>query len=156
MKTLSQTPQWSSWSTRLSNSMAKILVSPMQCQVHSTVVNECHNLLSFLPSKDNHALLVHDHDGCSQPLTIPLSLDGVTSYLKTRPSPSTISHPKAHHGIPWLPCILLRRMAQLITGDTLLPSVPQTLTSQTKLWAQLSLLITQSLTSLTMTILLES
>ncbi len=66
------------------DSMSNILVCSMQCQVHGTIENEYPKFLSAQPAEDNHALLVHDPDGCSPPLalTIPLSQDGVTSYFK--------------------------------------------------------------------------
>ncbi len=66
------------------DSMHNILICPMQCCVHGTIVNECPKFLSASPAEDDHALLVHDPDGCSPPLTIPLSLDGVTSYFEAR------------------------------------------------------------------------
>ncbi len=49
------------------DSMANILVYPMQCQAHGTVVNECPKILTPKPSEDDHALL--DPDSCSPPLT---------------------------------------------------------------------------------------
>ncbi len=52
--------------------------------MHGTLINECPKFLSASPAKDNHALLVHDPDGCSPPLTTLLSLDGITSYFKAR------------------------------------------------------------------------
>ncbi len=59
------------------NSMHNILFCPMQCCVQGTTVNECHKFLSVSSAKDNHALLVHDPNGCSPPLTIVLSLEGI-------------------------------------------------------------------------------
>ncbi len=59
------------------DSMHNILVCPIQCCEHGTMVNKCHKFLSASPSEDDHALLVHDPDGCSPPLMIPLSLDGI-------------------------------------------------------------------------------
>ncbi len=62
--------------------MTNILVCPMQCQVHGTVVNKCPKFLPPLPSQDNHTLLVHDPVSFGPSLIIPLSLDGVTNYFK--------------------------------------------------------------------------
>ncbi len=73
------------------DSMTNILVCPMQCHVYGTVVIKCPKLLSASPTEDNHALLVHDPNGLSPPLTIPLSLDGVTSYFKAR-CPSLVEY----------------------------------------------------------------
>ena len=92
------------------DSMHNILICPMQCRVHSTIVNECPKFLSASPAEDDHALLVHDPDGCSPPLTIPLSLDGVTSYFEAR-CPSLAKYedesiPKYHltsESPPWDP-----------------------------------------------------
>ncbi len=56
----------------------------MQCHVHGTIVNKCPKFLSPLLSQDKHTLLVHDPDGCSPPLTIPMSQNGVTSYFKAQ------------------------------------------------------------------------
>ncbi len=109
------------------NSMHNILICPMQCGVHFTTVNECRKFLSASPAKDDHALLAHDPNVCSPPLTIPFSLDSVTSTLRQdvpalqsmrmRISPSTISHPKFLHETLLLPCTPPRRITCLITGD---------------------------------------
>ncbi len=61
------------------NSMTNIFICLIQCWVHGTLVNKCPKLLSASPVEYNHALLVHDPDGCNPHLTISLSLDGVTS-----------------------------------------------------------------------------
>ncbi len=66
------------------DSMHNVLICPMQCRVHGTKVNECPKFLSASPAEDDHALMVHDTDGCSPPLIILLSLDGVTSYFEAR------------------------------------------------------------------------
>ncbi len=66
------------------NSMHNILVCPLQCCVHVTTVNESPKFLSASPSEHNHALLAHDPTGCSPPLTILLTLNGVTSYFEAR------------------------------------------------------------------------
>ncbi len=66
------------------DSISNIRVCPTQCLVHDTIVNECPKFLSVQPAKDNHALLVHDPDGCSPPFTILLSLKGITSYFEAR------------------------------------------------------------------------
>ncbi len=66
------------------DSMSNILVIPVQCCMNSTAVNECSKFLSYKPTEDDHTLLMDDHDGNSPPLTITLSLDGVTSYFKAR------------------------------------------------------------------------
>ncbi len=88
--------------------MTNILVCPMQCQVHGTVVNKCPKFLPPLPSQDNHTLLVHDPDGCSSPLTIQLSLDGITSYFKAQ-CPSLLKYEeKTIPKYPPLPCTHLR------------------------------------------------
>ncbi len=92
------------------NSMHNILICPMQCRVHGTTVNECPKFLSASPAEDNHALLVHDPDSCSPPLTIMLSLDSITSYFKAR-CPSLLEYedkniPKYHlmsKSPPWDP-----------------------------------------------------
>ncbi len=66
------------------NHVTIILVCPMQYQVLGTVVNECHKFLSSLPSEDDYALFVHDPGICSPTLTVPLSLDNITSYFKAK------------------------------------------------------------------------
>ncbi len=65
-------------------SMANILGCPMQCRVHDTVVSKCPKFVSASPAENNQILLVHDHDSCSPPLIILLSLDSVTSYFEAR------------------------------------------------------------------------
>ncbi len=62
--------------------MFNILVCPVQCCIHNTFVSKCPKFLSHHPTEDNHALILHDPNGCSPLLTIPLSLDNVTSYFK--------------------------------------------------------------------------
>ncbi len=52
--------------------------------MNGTIVIKCPKFLSALPAKDDHALLVHNLDSCSPPLTIMMSLDGVTNYFKAR------------------------------------------------------------------------
>ncbi len=64
------------------DSMHNILICPMQCHAHGTIINDCPKFVSASPAEDYHALLVHDPDGCSPPLTILLSLDGITSYFE--------------------------------------------------------------------------
>ena len=96
------------------DSMQNILICPMQCRVHGTAVNECPKFLSHRPSEDDHALIVHDPVSCSPPLTIPLSLDGVTSYFEAR-CPSLAEYederiPKYHlpsESPPWDPSTTL-------------------------------------------------
>ncbi len=83
------------------NIMHNILIFPMKCCVHFTIINVCPKFLSASPAEDNHALLVHDPDGCSPPLTILLSFDGITSYFKAR-CPSLVEYEdknisKYHH-----------------------------------------------------------
>ncbi len=56
------------------NSVWNILVCP----------NKCPKFLSASPAKDNHALRIHIPDRCNPPLTITLSLGGVTSYFEAR------------------------------------------------------------------------
>ncbi len=109
------------------DSMHNIFIFLMQYCVHGTTVNECPKFLSASPAKNNHALLVHDPNSCSPSLTIPLSLDGVTSYFKAQcPSlaeykdkkyPSITSHPQVPCGTPVLPCTPPKRTAWLTTGD---------------------------------------
>ncbi len=82
------------------DSMHNALICPMQYCVHGTIVNECPKFMSASPTEDGHALLVHDPNGCSPPLTILLSLNGVTSYFEAR-CPSLLEYedksiPKYH------------------------------------------------------------
>ncbi len=81
--------------------MHNILLCPMQCCVHGTLVNKYPKFLSASPTEDNHALLVHDPNDCSPPLTITLSIYGVTSYFEAR-CPGLVededeNFPKYHH-----------------------------------------------------------
>ncbi len=88
--------------------MTNILICPIQCQVHGTVIDERPNFLLPKPSEDDHALLVHDPDGCSPPLIILLLLDSITNYFEVR-CPSLVDYeyktiPKYHlmfEGPPW-------------------------------------------------------
>ncbi len=67
------------------NNMHNILIYPMQCGVHDTIINECPKFLPASPAspaKDNHALLGHDPNGCSPSITILLSLHGILSYFE--------------------------------------------------------------------------
>ncbi len=73
------------------------------------------------------------------------------SSTRTRPIPSTTSHPKDYHTIPQFPCIPLRRIAWLITGGITLPNVSWILAAQTRLCAQFFLQHAQPLTSHTNT-----
>ncbi len=79
-----------------------------------TTVNECTKFMLYSPAEDDHVLLVHEPNGCSPPLTIPLSLDGVTSYFEAR-CPSLVEYedeniPKYHltsKSPPWDPSTTL-------------------------------------------------
>ncbi len=108
-------------------SMHNILIFPMQCCVHGTTVNECPKFLSVSPDKDDHAIMVHDLNNCSPPLTILLLLDGITSYFEARCTSlaeyEDKSIPKYHltsESPLWDPstsCTPPKRTAWLITGE---------------------------------------
>ncbi len=66
------------------DNMYRIPIYPMQCCAHGTLVHEYPKFLSASPVEYDHAFLVHDLDGCSPLLTIPVSLNGVTSYFEAR------------------------------------------------------------------------
>ncbi len=66
------------------DSISNILVCPMHCWVHGTVVKKCPKFLSASPIKDGHALLVHDPDGYCPLHTILLSLNSITRYFEAR------------------------------------------------------------------------
>ncbi len=57
------------------------LLCPMQCRVNGVVVNECPKFLCPDASNYSHALIVPGPDDYEADVVLPLSLDGVTSYL---------------------------------------------------------------------------
>ncbi len=78
------------------DNMTNILMCPMQCCVHGTIVNKRPKFLSASTTEDNHALLVHDPYSCSPPppfycpwkaLLVTLRLDAQDSLsMKTKTS----------------------------------------------------------------------
>ncbi len=92
------------------DSMKNTLVCHIQCGVHDIIINKCPKFLSGSHTKDNNALLVHDPNGCSPPLTIPLLLHSITSYFEAS-YPSLAEYEKEripkHHltseSLPWDP-----------------------------------------------------
>ena len=57
------------------------LLCPMQCRVNEVVINDCPKFLSQTPDADTHAIVAQDPENVIDQITLPLSLQGVTSYL---------------------------------------------------------------------------
>jgi len=64
--------------------MKHCLLCPMQLRMHGVQVNEVPKFLLESSTDDSHTLVVPHPKDHSQPLWIPLSLNGVTSYFNTR------------------------------------------------------------------------
>ena len=60
------------------------LLCPMQCRMNGVKLNELPKFLADDPDESTHALQVGDPLDSGHPLTIPLSLKGVTSYFRVR------------------------------------------------------------------------
>ncbi len=81
------------------DSMTNNLVYSMQCHVYHMVIKKCPKFLSHRPTEEDHALLVHNPDGCSPTITILLSLNSVKHYFKPR-CPSCAVQELDQHQIP--------------------------------------------------------
>ena len=57
------------------------LLCPMQCRINDIVVNDCPKFLTKDPTAETHAIVSADPESSTKTLILPLSLQGVTSYL---------------------------------------------------------------------------
>ena len=57
------------------------LLCPMQCRVNDVTINDCPKFLTKDPTEETHAIIVTDPTDQRGSLTLPLTLQGVTSYL---------------------------------------------------------------------------
>ena len=61
------------------------LLNPLQCRVNSIAVNDVPKFLRTCPTDEDHAIVVPDPDNPQSKLCLPLSLNGVFSYLPVQP-----------------------------------------------------------------------
>ena len=57
------------------------LLCPMQCHLNGVQINEVPKFLAEIPSETTHAIELVDPFYATQPLIIPLKLNGATSYF---------------------------------------------------------------------------
>jgi hypothetical protein len=60
------------------------LLCPMQCRVNDVIVNNLPKFLAADPTDQTHAMTLTNPDNPLQPVTLPLTLRGVTLVLNVR------------------------------------------------------------------------